>query len=139
MISFARLGVIVLFAAGAVVACGEDADTTGASGGTTASSSAGGSSSSTSASSSVTSSSSGATTATSTASSGSGGGVPSSYPAGPYGVDVGDTFPYLTWAGYLSTDAAALATAESWTDSYTSLDLMNSGAPYAVVHTTLTT
>lgn len=67
----------------------------------------------------------------------SGGAPPADYPAGPYGNDENDTFPFLTWQGYLSTDPAALATTETWTDTYTSLDLMNSGAPYALIHTTL--
>ncbi len=65
------------------------------------------------------------------------GGAPDTYPDGPYGNQMGDTFPFLTWEGYVSTDAAALATTETWTDTYTSLDLHGSGAQYALIHTTL--
>ena len=77
----------------------------------------------------------GGSTSTSTSS----GGAPGNYPAPPYGNQMNDTFPFLTWQGYLSTDAAALATTETWTDTYTSLDLMTSGASYALIHTTLST
>lgn len=65
------------------------------------------------------------------------GGAPPGYPEGPYGNQEGDTFPFLTWQGYLSTDPAALATTETWTDTFTSLDLHGSGAQYALIHTTL--
>lgn len=67
----------------------------------------------------------------------SSGGSPPGYPLGPYGNEVGQTFPFLSWEGYLSTNATALATAETWTDTYTSLDLHGSGAQYALIHTTL--
>ena len=43
----------------------------------------------------------------------------------------------LTFHGYLSTDPAALATTETWTETYTSQDLFESGAAYALVHTSL--
>lgn len=67
----------------------------------------------------------------------SSGGAPSDYPDGGYGNQEGDVFPFLTWQGYLSTDPTALATTETWTDTYTSLDLHGSGAQYALIHTTL--
>jgi hypothetical protein len=70
---------------------------------------------------------------------GMGGGTPATYPPGPYGKQVGEIFPYLEWEGYVSTDAAALATTEPWTDTYTSLDLYMSAGGYALVHTSLST
>ena len=74
-----------------------------------------------------------------TPSTGGTGGTNPNYPAGPYGNEVGDTFPLLTWQGYLSTNPGDLANLEVWTDTYTSLDLHQSGASYALVHTTLST
>jgi hypothetical protein len=76
-----------------------------------------------------------------TASGGAGGGVggaPATYPDGPYGNDEGQTFPYLEWEGYVKTEPATLATTETWDPDYTSLDVFMSGAPYALVHTSLT-
>jgi hypothetical protein len=66
------------------------------------------------------------------------GGAPEGYPEGPYGHNVGDTFPYLEWEGYVKTDPATLATAETWTPDYDSLDVYDSDAPWAMVHTSLT-
>lgn len=68
---------------------------------------------------------------------GAGGSAPGGYPEGPYGPQEGLTFPQLTFHGYLSTDPAALATTETWTETYTSQDLFESGAAYALVHTSL--
>lgn len=127
-------GVIAL---GAAAACSDDEAQTptgstttsstggGGDGGTTSSTMAGGNGGD------VQMAGGGGTTSTST------GGSPPGYPAGPYGNQEGNTFPFLTWQGYLSTDPAALATAETWTDTYTSLDLHGSGAQYALIHTTL--
>ncbi|HHH29599.1 MAG TPA: hypothetical protein ENK57_14810 [Polyangiaceae bacterium] len=68
---------------------------------------------------------------------GTGGSPIEGYPAGPYGPQEGLTFPQLTFHGYLSTDPAALATTETWTETYTSQDLFESGAAYALIHTSL--
>jgi len=68
---------------------------------------------------------------------GTGGMMTGDYPPGPYGPQEGNTFPKITLEGYLSTDATALATDETWTDTYTSQDLYESGASYALVHTSL--
>ena len=78
-----------------------------------------------------------ATTSSGMGGDGTGGSSNGEYPAGPYGPQEGLTFPQLTFQGYLSTDPAALATAETWTDTYTSQDLFESGAAYALVHTSL--
>ncbi|MEM1031666.1 MAG: hypothetical protein AAF928_00245 [Myxococcota bacterium] len=66
------------------------------------------------------------------------GGNGGAYPTGPYGNDVGDTFPLVTLQGYVSTNPSALATTETWTPVYTSADLFASGADYALIHTALT-
>ena len=68
---------------------------------------------------------------------GMGGSATGNYPDGPYGAEGGDPFPFVNLEGYLSTDPAALATTETWTDLYTSQDLLESGADYALVHTSL--
>ena len=68
---------------------------------------------------------------------GTGGSPIDGYPDGPYGPQEGQTFPQLTFQGYLSTDPAALATTETWTETYTSQDMFESGAAYALVHTSL--
>lgn len=125
-------GLVAVVVFGASAACGDDetslgsgaGDGTGATGGTTSTTTAmtGG----------------GGTTTTTT---GDGGGIvgggPPGYPPGPYGNTEGDIFPPLVWQGYLSTDPAALATTETWTDPYTALDLHTSGASYALIHTSL--
>jgi len=129
MKSIALLGVTAALAVGLGVACGDsDGEMSTGSGGTT-SASTGAGAGSTGASTSTGgngASSTGGMMATTTSSSSTGG--PVSYPDGPYGNLVGDIFPFLTWEGYLSTAPAALATAETWTDTYTSLDLHQSGA-----------
>src|SRR5262245_28466095 len=65
------------------------------------------------------------------------GGTPEGYPPPPYGINVGDTFPYLVWEGYVNTDPAVLANTAPWTDTYTSDDVRTSGAPFALIHTAL--
>lgn len=138
MKSFAPLGVMVTLAFGVGVACGDSDGETTAGGGGTNTGATGSGASSTGASASGGDGTGASSTGGMLATGGSGGtGGPVDYPAGPYGIAVGDTFPFLTWQGYLSTDPVALATAETWTDTYTSLDLHQSGAGYAVVHTTL--
>jgi len=111
-------------------ACGDDGGETS----TTAStgSNSGGASASSSA------SNGGANTSSSQASTTSGMGGMGNYPAGPYGNQEGDTFPQIVLEGYLSTNPSALATTETWTETYTSSDLFTSGADYALIHTTAT-
>jgi hypothetical protein len=130
--SIPLLAVSSCFAIAAAVACGDDSQ----SGPTpTATSSA---SQTTGANMGGATSSSVATTSTGMGGQGTGG-VPDGYPAGPYGNELGDTFPYLVWQGYVSTDPAALANVEPWTETYTSDDVRTSGAPYALIHTALST
>jgi hypothetical protein len=81
-------------------------------------------------------SSSTTTTASSMGGQGSGG-TPDTYPPGPYGIEVGDTFPFLTWQGYINADPAALANTAPWTDTWTSENVRTSGAPFALIHTAL--
>ncbi len=111
-------------------ACGDD----GAETSTTAStgSNTGGATASSSA------SNGGSNASSSQASTTSGMGGMGNYPPGPYGNQEGDTFPQIVLEGYLSTNPSALATTETWTDTYTSVDLYTSGADYALIHTTLT-
>ena len=70
---------------------------------------------------------------------GMGGEAPSEYPRGPYGNNVGDTFPYLVWQGYLNSDPTMLSNTAPWTDTYTANDVHNSGVQYALIHTALST
>jgi|RhiMetdeSRZDD1v2_1073273.scaffolds.fasta_scaffold246975_2 hypothetical protein len=65
------------------------------------------------------------------------GGAPAEYPPGPYGNQVGQTFPYLEWEGYVNSDPTMLANTAPWTDTYTANEVHNSGAPFALIHTAL--
>lgn len=117
-------------AAFAATACGDD-------GGETTSTATTGTSMGGSSVSSSMASNGGSTASSTSQSSSSGMGGAMGYPAGPYGNGEGDTFPPITLEGYLSTNPSALATTETWTPTYTSNDLFNSGAPYALIHTSL--
>jgi hypothetical protein len=55
------------------------------------------------------------------------------YPAGPYGNQVGDTMPLLSWIGYSVPLADVVATTKPYAP-YSMNDLRLSGAPYGVVH-----
>ncbi len=55
------------------------------------------------------------------------------YPAGPYGHNVGDIIPMLTWEGYSDPLADAIASSKTY-GSYSMNDLRLSGRPYAAVH-----
>lgn len=55
------------------------------------------------------------------------------YPAGPYGANVGQTFPNLAWVGYVNTVGDAVSTTKPY-GSYGAVDLYRSGRPYALVH-----
>lgn len=55
------------------------------------------------------------------------------YPAGPYGANVGNTFPNLAWVGYVNNAGDAVSTTKPY-GSYSALDLFRSGRPYALVH-----
>ena len=56
-----------------------------------------------------------------------------SYPAGPYGNNVGDTLAPLVWEGYADPLANALASTEPY-GAYSMDDLRRSGVPFGVVH-----
>src|SRR5579859_1653383 len=53
-----------------------------------------------------------------------------SYPAGPYGHNVGDTIPPLVWEGYADPLADAIATSKTY-GPYSMDDLRRSGRKYA--------
>jgi hypothetical protein len=57
----------------------------------------------------------------------------SSYPAGPYGNQVGDVIPPLQWEGYNDDAADALATTKTF-GPYTMNDLRLSGKTFGIVH-----
>jgi hypothetical protein len=61
------------------------------------------------------------------------GGDPGGYPAGPYGRDIGNTFPNLAWQGYVNDAAVGLASAQPFV-VYTMDDVRRSGTGYAIVH-----
>src|SRR5436190_23055073 len=44
------------------------------------------------------------------------------YPRGPYGGEVGDTFPNLAFSGYVNDDATGLANLQPWVPRYTMAD-----------------
>jgi hypothetical protein len=59
---------------------------------------------------------------------------PAGYPDGPYGTEVGDTFPYLMWQGYVSDNPdAAVATMGAFT-AYSSDAMRTSGRTVALLH-----
>jgi hypothetical protein len=58
---------------------------------------------------------------------------PGAYPPGPYGGAVGDTFPLLTWQGYVDNAADVVATTLPY-GTYGSNDIRQSGRKYAMVH-----
>jgi hypothetical protein len=62
--------------------------------------------------------------------------LPAGYPRGHYGTQVGDTFPFLQWQGYVEGGAdAGLVSNGAWT-AYNSDDLRRSGKQWAIVHLT---
>lgn len=65
---------------------------------------------------------------------GTGGGNPGPYPAGPYGVAVGNTFPNIQLQGYVNDSAVGLANTKPFVALYTMDDLRVSGARYALIH-----
>jgi hypothetical protein len=67
------------------------------------------------------------------ASIGSGGTPDGGYPAGPYGVEVGDTIENLLWEGYVNDDAQGLANTEPFVD-YSMDAVRQSGKSLAFVH-----
>ena len=55
------------------------------------------------------------------------------YPAGPYGINVGDVLQNLSWDGYINTTGAVVSTSLPY--GPTSLqDLRGNGHGYALVH-----
>ncbi len=60
-------------------------------------------------------------------------GTPAMYPPGPYGNQVGDVFPPLTWEGFVNDAAVGKANAQPF-GAYSSEALMNSGRRLAFVH-----
>jgi hypothetical protein len=58
---------------------------------------------------------------------------PPPYPAGPYGINVGDVLQNLSWDGYVNTTGAVVSTSLPY--GPTSLqDLRGNGHGYALVH-----
>jgi len=74
--------------------------------------------------------------ATGGASPGTGGGTVGQYPAGPYGVALGDTFPNIQLQGYVNDSAVGIANTKPFTALYTMDNLRVSGARYALIHNT---
>jgi hypothetical protein len=72
--------------------------------------------------------------ATGGAPAGTGGASVGPYPAGPYGVAVGNTFPNIQLQGYVNDSAVGLANTKPFVDLYTMDDLRVSGARYALIH-----
>jgi hypothetical protein len=65
---------------------------------------------------------------------GTGGGSVGPYPAGPYGVAVGQTFPDIQLQGYVNDTAVGIANTKPFTNLYTMGDLRVSGKRYALIH-----
>lgn len=65
---------------------------------------------------------------------GTGGGTVGPYPAGPYGVAVGNTFPNIQLQGYVNDSAVGIANTKPFTNLYTMDDLRVSGKRYALIH-----
>jgi hypothetical protein len=65
---------------------------------------------------------------------GTGGGTVGPYPAGPYGVAVGNTFPNIELQGYVNDSAVGIANTKPFTALYTMDNLRVSGARYALIH-----
>ncbi|MBW2526339.1 MAG: hypothetical protein JRI23_19320 [Deltaproteobacteria bacterium] len=113
----------------ALVACGDGAAESGTGGeaGATATGTGTGAGS-------ATGTATGAATGTATGGTGGAGGVaPASYPAPPYGNQVGDTFPLLAWEGHVNLDADAVATAQPYVD-WSSDDARTAGSSHVLVH-----
>ncbi len=55
------------------------------------------------------------------------------YPAGPYGNNVGDTFPPLVWEGYVAAAGDVIVNTRTY-GPYSMNDARLSGKPYAMVH-----
>ena len=72
--------------------------------------------------------------ATGGAPAGTGGGSVGPYPAGPYGVAVGNTFPDIQLQGYVNDSAVGIANTKPFVALYTMDDLRVSGARYALIH-----
>jgi hypothetical protein len=83
---------------------------------------------------------SGATTTSATGGSGTGasgvggaGGAAGNYPPPPYGVEEGDTFPFIALQGYFNLTPTDLATTQPF-GNYTSDDIRTSGNAHVMVH-----
>jgi hypothetical protein len=64
---------------------------------------------------------------------GSGGGVMGNYPPPPYGVEEGDTFPFLDMQGYPNVMANGVATNQPF-GNFSSDDIRNSGHAHVLIH-----
>ena len=64
---------------------------------------------------------------------GSGGGVMGNYPPPPYGVEEGDTFPFLDMQGYANVTANGVATNQTF-GNFSSDDIRNSGHAHVLIH-----
>lgn len=64
---------------------------------------------------------------------GAGGGASSGYPAGPYGIKEGDTFPNLVWAGYANWNGDAISTTKTF-GPVSMDDARKSGKKYAIIN-----
>jgi hypothetical protein len=80
-----------------------------------------------------TSGSGGASGSGASGASGADSGVASAYPSGPYGNNLGDTMPNLSWQGYVNDAADALSTTKPF-GPYSMDDLRKSGRPLALMH-----
>jgi hypothetical protein len=83
---------------------------------------------------------SGATTTSAMGGSGTGasgvggaGGAAGNYPPPPYGVEEGDTFPFIALQGYFNLTPTDLATTQPF-GNYTSDDIRTSGNAHVMVH-----
>jgi hypothetical protein len=54
------------------------------------------------------------------------------YPAGPYGLEVGDTLPGREWVGYVNVEGTAVSTTKPF--GPTSLDVLRRGGNYGLIH-----
>lgn len=76
------------------------------------------------------------TTTSSTTSSGTSsgsGGALGSYPSPPYGSEVDDTFPFLSWEGWINPGADQLATGGTY-GPFDSEGIRTAGESHALVH-----
>jgi hypothetical protein len=59
---------------------------------------------------------------------------PGAYPAGPYGVSVGDVLPDLPWVGYRDDDGSFAPATRASLGPYSMDDLRRSGREVGIIH-----